>query len=168
MVLHHFALQIRSMHRRMDQFRRRWPRHGLVRCRLVDSLERPEEAGKVIPVGGPDVLTYRQIAVLAAGAAGVTRPRCTASRLPYHLPCPQCSQHAPVPRIVDPEWLLDAGPRADRVQVLLRHATGTADITWGISPWNLSGKLAGSHLPGTELTVIPALDVGTGLYRCGS
>ena len=43
--------------------------------RLVDSLERPEEAGKVIPVGGPDVLTYRQIAVLAAGAAGVDRPR---------------------------------------------------------------------------------------------
>lgn len=48
--------------------------------RLVDSLDRPEEAGKVIPVGGPDVLTYRQIAVLAAGAAGVTRPRCDGSR----------------------------------------------------------------------------------------
>ncbi len=51
-----------------------------MRCRLVDSLERPEEAGKVILVGGPDVLTYRQIAVLAAGAAGVTRPRCAGSR----------------------------------------------------------------------------------------
>lgn len=49
--------------------------------RLVDSLEKPEEAGKVIPVGGPDVLTYRQIAVLAAGAAGVDRPRSAFTRL---------------------------------------------------------------------------------------
>ena len=54
--------------------RHRLRRH-LIPSRLVDSLERPQDAGQVIPVGGPDVLTYRQIAVLAAGAAGVKRPR---------------------------------------------------------------------------------------------
>ena len=63
--------------------------HVLMWCRLVDSLERPEEAGKVIPVGGPDVLTYRQIAVLAAGAAGVTRPRCASDGLLHYLRCPR-------------------------------------------------------------------------------
>jgi hypothetical protein len=43
--------------------------------RLVDSVERPAEANVSIAVGGPDVLTFRQIAVLAAGATGVPQPR---------------------------------------------------------------------------------------------
>ena len=64
----------RHMYRRMDTpSSSATPKvvlHVLMWCRLVDSLERPEEAGKVIPVGGPDVLTYRQIAVLAGRGGG--------------------------------------------------------------------------------------------------
>ena len=42
----------------------------------MDSLERPQERNTRLAVGGPDVLSYRDIAVLAAGAAGVQKPRC--------------------------------------------------------------------------------------------
>jgi uncharacterized protein YbjT (DUF2867 family) len=44
-------------------------------ARMADSLERPEEANRRIEVGGPDVYTFRQIALLAANAAGVRRIR---------------------------------------------------------------------------------------------
>lgn len=39
-------------------------------------MEREEERNSRIAVGGPDILTLRNISVLAAGAAGVLRPRC--------------------------------------------------------------------------------------------
>lgn len=42
---------------------------------MADSLERPKEANERIEVGGPDVYTFRQIAMLAAGATGVRRIR---------------------------------------------------------------------------------------------
>ena len=45
-------------------------------CRIADSLERSEERNRRIAVGGPDVYTFRQIALLAAHAAGVSRLRC--------------------------------------------------------------------------------------------
>lgn len=47
---------------------------------MADSLERPEERNVRIDVGGPDVLSFRQIALLAAQAAGVRNLRCTYSR----------------------------------------------------------------------------------------
>ena len=48
----------------------------LLNPRMVDSISRPSEGNSRIAVGGPDVLTLRSISVLAAGAAGVKRPRC--------------------------------------------------------------------------------------------
>jgi uncharacterized protein YbjT (DUF2867 family) len=59
-----------------------WRRHAFQRtqfliCRMADTLERPEERNTRIDVGGPDVLSFRQIALLAAQAAGVKNLRCT-------------------------------------------------------------------------------------------
>ena len=41
----------------------------------MDSSEREYERNTRIAVGGPDILSLRNIAVLAAGAAGVRKPR---------------------------------------------------------------------------------------------
>jgi hypothetical protein len=43
---------------------------------MADTLERPEERNTRIDIGGPDVLSFRQIALLAAQAAGVSNLRC--------------------------------------------------------------------------------------------
>lgn len=47
---------------------------------MADTLERPEERNTRIDVGGPDVLSFRQIALLAAQAAGVRNLRCRHSQ----------------------------------------------------------------------------------------
>lgn len=44
-------------------------------ARIADTLARPEERNRRIAVGGPDILTLRQIVLLAASAAGVKNIR---------------------------------------------------------------------------------------------
>ena len=48
--------------------------HVLI-CRMADTLERPEERNARIDVGGPDVLSFHQIALLAAQAARRQEPQ---------------------------------------------------------------------------------------------
>lgn len=49
---------------------------------MVDSSERDEEQNSRFSVGGPDILSMRDISVMAAGAAGVLRPRCEKHQCP--------------------------------------------------------------------------------------
>ena len=46
---------------------------------MVDSIDCEGERNRRIAVGGPDILSLRNISVLAAGAAGVRRPRSAAA-----------------------------------------------------------------------------------------
>jgi hypothetical protein len=62
-------------------------------CRMADTLERPEERNMRIEVGGPDVLSFRQIALLAAQAAGVKNLRCR-NLFGHARQCRNLSDHA--------------------------------------------------------------------------
>jgi uncharacterized protein YbjT (DUF2867 family) len=59
--------------------------------RMADTLERPGERNRRIEVGGPDVLSFREIAQLAARAAGVRNLRRTNAQLYLHILAATCT-----------------------------------------------------------------------------